>query len=346
MDKIKIAVIGAGRMGLTHLSILGPNKHSKISAISEPSGLIGGLFEKYFSNYTVYSDYNKMLKEEELDGLLVCTPPDLHKDICLKAIDKGINLFVEKPFTTSYEDAKELAELVQKKNLVGQVGYVNRFNDMFIKAKELLEANVIGKVLRFKSEMFSYTISKPDTGEGWRGKIESGGGCLFEMGSHAIDLVNYVIGTPDSVSGSLLTKVYSKNVEDIVSSSFSYKNGIAGTLYVNWCDPTYRKPSNKLEIFGLDGKILVSQHEIKIYLKSENAQYNLRQGWNTLYITDIFNNVPFYVRGNEFTSQLYHFVDNIIDKTKINLCSFADAANAQKIMGDVRKDSKNNSGGN
>ena len=346
MQKIKIGIIGAGRMGITHLSILGPNPNINITAISEPSKLIGNLFEKYFSGFTVYSDYNEMLQKEQLDGLLVCTPPNLHKSICTSAINKNINLFVEKPFTTSFKDASELAFLIKDKNLVGQVGYVNRFNDMFIKAKELLKNKVIGNIIRFRSEMFSFTISKPDDGEGWRGSIESGGGCLFEMGSHAIDLVNYLIGVPDKVSGSLLNKVYSKKVEDIVSSSFYYKNGIAGSLYVNWCDPTFRKPSNKIEIFGSEGKILVSQHELKIFLKSENLQYKLNKGWNTIYITDIFKNVPFYVRGNEFTSQLFNFVDNIIDKSKINISSFADAANTQRIIEEIRSDAKINMGAN
>jgi len=342
MEKLKIGIIGLGRMGITHMSILTPNPNIKIIAISESSKMIGGLFTKYFGDIKVYSDYLKMIKNEELDGLLVSTPSNLHKRICDEAIENGINLFVEKPFTTSFGEANELSQKIIKTNLVGQVGYVNRFNDMFIKAKELVKCSVIGDIIRFKSEMFSYTISKPDEGEGWRGKIESGGGALFEMGSHAIDLVNYIIGVPIKVSGSTLNKVYSKNVEDIVSSTFHYSSGITGTLYVNWVDSSYRKPSNKIEIFGSEGKILVSQHELKIFLKKENKQEKLRKGWNTVYITDIFNNVPFYVRGNEFTLQLFHFVDNILQKTERNLCSFNEAAETQRIIEEIRRDAKAN----
>lgn len=341
---LKIGIIGTGRMGITHMSILGPNQNIKITAISEPSKMIGGLFGKYFGDIKVYSDYSEMIKNENLDGLVVSTPPNLHKKICDEAIEKGINLFVEKPFTTSFEEANELSQKIVKAGLVGQVGYVNRFNDMFAKAKELVERGVIGDVIRFKSEMFSHTISKPDDGEGWRGKIESGGGALFEMGSHAIDLANYIVGVPTKVTGSILNKVHSKNVEDIVSSTFHYSSGITGTLYVNWVDSSYRKPSNKIEIFGNKGKILVSQHELKIFMNNENKEYNLRIGWNTIYITDIFKNVPFYVRGNEFTSQLFHFVDNILDKSIQNVCSFKDAADTQRFIGDIRKDAKLNVG--
>lgn len=79
-------------------------------------------------------------------------------------------------------------------------------------------------------------------------------------------------------------------------------------------------------------------------MNNSNDEYKLRQGWNIIYITDIFKNVPFYVRGNEFTSQLFHFVDNILVNTDKNISSFADAANTQRIIEEIRKDSKANMG--
>ena len=337
-DKIKLGVVGAGRMGITHISIMEPNPYSEISAICEPSKLIGSIFSKYMSNVKIYSDYKKMIQNERLDGLIVSTPPNMHKEICEVAIENRINLFVEKPFTASLMDAIELTEKIKDSNLVGQVGYVNRFNDMFIKAKELINLGVIGEVIRFKSEIFSFTISKPDAGTGWRGSIKSGGGALFEMGSHAIDLVNYLIGVPDKVIGSTLNRVYSKNVEDVVSSTLLYKSGISGNLFVNWVDPCYRKPSNKIEIFAKEGKIIVSQHELKIFLKSDNVKCKLKTGWNTIYITDVFKPVNFYVRGNEFTAQLYHFIDCIKDKQTVNICSFSDGADTHKVIDAIFND--------
>lgn len=340
--QIKVGFIGLGRMGITHLSILNSNPKVNISSASDPSKVLNIFFKKYFESIKLYSNYKELISKERPDAILVSTPPNIHNEIIRDAIENKINVFAEKPFTLSYNESSELAADAEQAGIINQVGYVNRFNDMFLKAKEIVENKVIGKIIRFKSEMFSYTISKEDSGEGWRGSEESGGGCLNEMGSHAIDLVNYIIGVPDYVSGSMLNKVYSKNVDDIVSSTLIYENGITGTLYVNWCDPSYRKPSNKLEIFGIDGKILVDQHEIKIFLKEPNEQYKFRKGWNTIYITDIFNNVPFYVRGNEFTRQLYHFVDCINDRAIKNICTFKDASQTQKILKLIRNDFREN----
>jgi predicted dehydrogenase len=190
--------------------------------------------------------------------------------------------------------------------------------------------------------MFSCTVSRQEDSAGWRSTRESGGGAVFEMASHAIDLVNFVIGKPDKVTGSSLNRIYSKNVEDAVSSTFFYNNGVTGTIYVNWSDPSYRKPTNKLEIFGDEGRIQADQHSIKIFLKNPNQKYNLREGWNTLYITDVFKQVPFYVRGNEFTNQLYHFIGCIKGEIDKNQCTFADGICTLEVIESIFKDFEQN----
>ncbi len=341
MQKIKLGIIGAGRMGITHYSIINSHPDVEIESVADPSALILTMMSKYLPVKT-YKDYNDLLEESNVDAILVCTPPNLHFPIVKKAAEKGIHVFVEKPFTTKYNEASELARLYSGTKLVNQVGYVNRFNDVFVKVKELLDAGLIGKIIRFKSEMFSCTITNNDEGSGWRATRESGGGAVFEMASHAIDLVNFLIGKPDKVTGSSLNQIYSKNVEDIASTSMLYKNGISGTLYVNWSDTSYRKPTNKMEIFGLGGRILADQHSLKIFLNQPNEQFNMRQGWNTLYITDIFKPVPFYVRGNEFTRQLYHFVDCIQGKSTKNLCTFADGVATLEVIENLFKDYEQN----
>ncbi len=340
--KIKIGIIGMGRMGITHFSIINSHPDIKITAVADPSTLVTTLFKKYIKDVTLYKDYNEMIEKEVLDGILVCTPPNLHFDIIKKASDKNIHIFTEKPFTTSLNEATELASIYEEKQLVNYVGYVNRYNDCFVKAKTFIENNIIGEIVRFKSEMFSCTITKSDEGSGWRATRENGGGAVFEMASHAIDLVNYLIGTPDKIIGTSLNKIFSKHVEDAVSSTFLYKNGMSGTIFINWSDISYRKPTNKIEVFGKKGKILVDQHTIKVYLNEDNKEENLRKGWNTIYITDVFKNVDFYVRGNEFTRQLFDFADAISNNSNKSLCSFKDGVNTIEVIDSMFKDYETN----
>lgn len=337
MGLIKIGIIGAGRMGITHFSIINSHPDVNIVAVADPSVFISTMMGKYLP-VNIFKDWKKLLSDAKPDAILVCTPPDMHFQIIKEAAGKGIHVFVEKPFTTKLNEASELMRIFSGNQLVNQVGYVNRFNDIFIKTKEFIESGVIGKIIRFKSEMFSCTITKSEKITGWRGSHESGGGAVFEMASHAIDLVNFLVGKPDKVTGSSLNHVYSKKVEDAVSSTFLYNNGMSGTVYVNWSDNSYRKPTNKIEIFGDNGKILADQHSLKIFLNKQNDKYHIRQGWNTLNITDVFKPVPFYVRGNEFTRQLWHFVNCIQNKEKINNCTFADGANTLAVIENIFND--------
>jgi len=341
MNKIKLAIIGMGRMGITHYAIINTNPNVEIESLVDTSALILSMLKKYIKIKT-YKDYNELFEQSKLDAVLVCTPPNLHFPIIKKAAEKKIHVFVEKPFTTKLNQAAELTQSYKDTDLVNQVGYVNRFNDVFIKVKEYLDNKVIGSVIRFKSEMFSCTISKSDESSGWRAFRENGGGAVFEMASHAIDLVNFLIGKPDKVVGSSLNFIYSKNVEDAAFSTFIYRNGITGQLNINWSDTSYRKPTNKIEIFGDNGRILADQYSIKIFLNKPDTQYKLKRGWNTLNITDVFKAVPFYVRGNEFTRQLYHFVDCIQDKQIQNKCTFADGVNTLEIIENIFNDYRQN----
>lgn len=341
-EKVKLAIIGVGRMGITHYSIINSHPDVEIVALVDTSSLVISLMKKYIKSINTYNDYNQLFETEKPDAVIICTPPVLHYPIALKAAGLGIHVFCEKPFTTDKDKAAELASVFSRRELVNQVGYVNRFNDIFRTVKEYVNDGVIGNVIRFKSEMYSRTITKSEEGKTWRDSRENGGGAVYEVASHAIDLVNFIIGKPDKITGSSLTSIYSKNVEDAVNATFLYKSGISGTLNVNWSDESYRKPTNKIEIFGSGGKILADQHGIKIFLKKVNGEKNLREGWNTIYITDVFKPVPFYVRGNEFTAQLYHFTECIQDKGKKNKCTFSDAADTLAVIDAIFNDYEQN----
>jgi predicted dehydrogenase len=329
-DILKLGIIGAGRMGITHFSIANAHEHARITAVADPSRLITAMLGKY-AKVSTYKDYKGLLKGEALDGVLICTPPAFNPEILDAVLAARLHTFCEKPFVLNAADGARFAREFDLAGLVNQVGYVNRWNDMFTHAKRLVEDGLIGTPLRFRSEMFSPTIIRDVGDAGWRASHANGGGAVFEMASHAIDLIAYFFGAPTRVGGTSLSQVYSKQVEDIVSTSLFYDNGLAGTMYVNWSDASYRKPTNKFEVFGSAGKIQVDQHGAKIHLAHANAQHGLKEGWNQLYITDVHTSVPFYVRGIEYTAQLYDFIASIRTGAPVR-CTFADAAANLRVI--------------
>jgi len=292
---------------------------------------------KKYLDIGIYSDYRKMIEKEALDFVIVSTPTDSHSEIIKVAIDNNLHTFVEKPFAMTVSEGREVLVNLEGKGLVNQVGYVNRFNEVFMQVKKLLDAGTIGGVKNFSSEMYGATVLKDSKGS-WRGKRKMGGGCMYEFASHCIDLVVYFLGLPDKVGGSVVQSIFSSDVEDLVSSTLIYNNGCSGTIMVNWSDETYRKPTNILKIFGTKGKIIANKHSYKIFLKEANQKNGFNQGWNTRYITDIAKSVRFYVRGNEFTRQLDHFVDCIEEGRTDNICSFSQAYKTDVIMEKITQD--------
>ena len=333
---LRVGIIGAGRMGITHLSILGGYPAVKIVAVADDSPLITRALTRFRPDIRLFDNYSKMLQQTALDAVLIATPPHLHAAMIDAALDADLSIFVEKPITLHAEDARRLSARSRQKSGTYQVGYVNRFNDIFMKVKQLIDSKILGQLFSFRSDMYGRTVTHPTDGSGWRDTREAGGGCLYEFGSHAIDLMVYLFGKPARVTGSCLTPVYSAKVEDMVHTNVIYSNGLTGSLAVNWSDASYRKPTNKVEILGKNGKIIADQHELKIFLNSAVPPYIT--GWNVGYITDTFTPVPFYVRGNEFTRQLFHFAERAQHPDQRNLSDFSDATITQEVIDMVLTD--------
>ena len=333
---VKVGFIGFGRMGITHFSILNTHPQVKIEAVCDQSSTMLKVLSKYVDVKT-YTDYSKMLDEIQLDCVIISTPGDSHAEIIKNCIQKGIHIFVEKPFTMTSAEGREIINLMEGKPIINQVGYVNRFNEVFVAVKQMVADGAIGDVVNFSSDMYAATTLK-DSKSSWRGKKKSGGGCMFEMASHCIDLVVYLFDKPDKVIGSIMQSIYSSEVEDLVSASFLYSNGCTGNIYVNWSDETYRKPANIVKILGTKGKIIADKHAYKIYLKESDVKRGFEQGWNTRYITDFGKATRFYLRGNEFTNQLDYFIACINDKKYENISSFSEALKTDVIMDEIAQD--------
>ncbi len=333
---IRAGFIGFGRMGFTHFSILNSHPSVQAVAVCDNSATMLKIVEKHLGVKT-YPDYEKMLDDSRLDCVIISTPGDSHAEIIKSCLKRNLHVFVEKPLAMTVSEGQDVLAELGSKPLINQVGYVNRFNDVFLEVKRLLADNAIGEIINFSSEMYGATVLK-DSKSGWRTNRKAGGGCMYEFASHCIDLAVYLFDRPDSIAGSILQSIYSSKVEDLVSSAFIYNKGFTGTIAVNWSDETFRKPANIIKIMGTHGKIIADKHAYKIYLKNTANLNGFKPGWNTRYITDFGESVRFYLRGNEFTRQLDYFVDCIEGRVKGNVASFAEGLKTDILMEEITKD--------
>jgi predicted dehydrogenase len=335
---IKGAVIGLGKMGLSHAAIIGAHPDVDLVAVCDTSSLVLDAFKK-FTKVKTYSFYNEVIDNEELDFVLIATPTRFHFPMVKYALEKGLHVFCEKPFSLTTQEGEELVSLAKSKGLVNQVGYHNHFIGTFRELKRLLNVGVLGELVHFTGEAYGPVVTK-EKGGTWRSKPEEGGGCLYDYTSHVLNLIQEIIARPVKVRGFHLKSIYSKGVEDAVHGSMTLSNGISGQLSVNWSDETYRKMSTSISVVGKKGKIICDATEIKIFLKDAIKNEGLDKGWTTKYITDFAIPVNFYLRGEEYSAQIDNFIDCIKNKQQTVFNSFEQGFYTDKVIEMIILDSK------
>jgi len=320
---IKVALVGAGKMGISHLSILGSHPDVKVVGICDTSKMVLDVLRKY-SPFKCYSDYETMLEETQPDAVFVSVPTKYHAGIVKKVIEKGTHVFAEKPLCLTVEEGYELVELANSKGIVNQVGYHNKFIGTFNEAKRILDQGYLGEIFHFEGEAYGPVVVRKKQ-DNWRSDPTQGGGCLMDYASHVIDLINYVLAPITKVKGSILKSLYSNKVEDSVYALLELSSKVTGVLSVNWSDDTYRKMSTSLTITGSKGKIICDANELKVHFQSANNLAGYTKGWNVKNVTDLTPSVDFYLRGEEYSAQIDYFVKAIEKKVPNNINTFKSA---------------------
>lgn len=334
-NKMKnIALIGIGKMGISHLAIANQTPGIEVKAICDTSKPLLRAIEKN-TKFVGYTDYKKMIDEIPLDGVMIMVPNAYHFEIVKYCVEKNIHVFVEKPFTLSFNESNSLVDLAKKNNVKGQVGYVNRFNPIFQRVKKLLDQDVIGEIGNYINSMTGGVILKKNN-KGWRNDYSKGGGCLFDYGPHCFDLSTYFFGTDVQVQSSVLKKVFSTDVDDMVYATLVHNDSIVGFNYINWSDNSVRKATNNIEIIGSKGKISASKQELSVFLTEANAELRLEKGWNQIYVTDEKTDVPYYLRGEDFSRQLIEFSNLLNGKIDESISSLSTASITDKILEETK----------
>jgi predicted dehydrogenase len=335
---IKGAVIGLGKMGISHAAIVGAHPEVDMVAVCDTSSLVLDAFKK-FTSIKTYSDYKEMIEKENLDFVLIATPTRFHYPMVKYALEKGLHVFCEKPFSLNAIEGEELVQLAKNNSLINMVGYHNHFIGTFRELRRLLDEKVLGELNHFIGEAYGPVVTK-EKGSTWRSKPEEGGGCLYDYASHVLNLIQEIIGRPVKASGSQLKSIFSRGVEDAVYGTLTLDNGLSGLLSVNWSDETYRKMSTSITVQGKNGKIICDATEIKIYLIDGNKKEGLEKGWTMKYITDIAIPVDFYLRGEEYSAQIEYFVNCVKNTKQAIYNTFEQGLYTDKIIELIISDSK------
>lgn len=328
---IKVAVVGLGKMGLSHHAVVNAHPDVEVVGICDSSSYVLGVLKKY-TGIPTYTDFDVMLDKAALDAVVIATPSSSHARMVRSAIERDLHVFCEKPFTLSAQDAEKLTALSNERGLVTQVGYHNRFVGAFREVKTLLDAGAIGEVTHVLGEAYGPVVLKPKGGT-WRSQRTEGGGCLYDYAAHVIDLVNWYLGEPEGVGGTVLNRVFSREIDDEVFSTMYYPEGKTAQISVNWSDESYRKMTTRITVWGTTGRIYADRQECQVYLRdTARPLAGYEHGWNVRYATDLTEPVWFYLRGEEYSAQVDSFVRRVRDRRTDGVNGFESAAVTDRVI--------------
>lgn len=260
MQKLRIAIVGLGKMGILHSSILHTMPNVEVVALCDKSFFLRKFVSKMFKKAQVVNDIME-LDNSNLDSIYVTTPIPVHFPI-IKTIymnKMARNVFVEKTLAASYEQSKELCSLANDSGGVNMVGYMKRFAVSFQKAKEILAQGTLGEIKSF--EAFAYSSDFFDIGKKSK-KPAARGGVLRDLGSHVIDLSLFLFGDFE-VTSAILESLTEENSED--SANVRVKNStLEGQFTFSWSKEDYRMPYFGIDVMGNKGKMRVTDETLEL----------------------------------------------------------------------------------
>lgn len=310
--KVKIAVVGLGKMGLSHFSMV--NAHPDVDCVAcDATGFLVDVLSKNIGT-KIYKDYAAMLDEAGLDAVVIATPSRLHAPMVRAALEKNIHVFCEKPFCLDWSEGQALAQMAEDKGLINQVGYHYRYVGAFQRMKQIVDSGALGRITHVMAEAYGPVVLRPKR-QSWRTTKSEGGGCLYDYAAHPLNLLNWFFGAPSQVTGSVLNSIFSEGTDDEVFSTLRFENGPTAQLSVNWSDESHRKMTTRISMIGTNGRVFADRQECQLYLREPVAALpDDTAGWNVNYTTDLTQEPWFYLRGEEYSNQLDDFISAVRDE--------------------------------
>jgi len=285
MKTVRYGIIGCGAIAQRrHIPEAAANKLSEVVAIADPvrgraqetAGPLGA---------AAYTDYKKMIKEQDLDAVVVCGPNKLHAPMTVDGFKAGLHVLVEKPMATSRAEGKRMIAAAKKARKFLMVGMNQRLMPIHAKAKEVLDSGRLGKPIAFET---SFKHSGPD---GWSvdgakswffKKPPAVMGVTGDLGVHKADLMRWLLGEEFVLAGGLITTLDKRTekgrlipLDDVAYITLKSKSGVVGSMNIAWTN--YGGEDNGTTVFCTKGVLKVGKHPdfgVVVEYRNGEAEYH------------------------------------------------------------------------
>jgi len=219
------------------------------------------------------TDYRELLARADVDVVDICVPNHLHEEIILAAAAAGKHVYCEKPLANSVAQAKRIVEAVEKAGVKNQLNFNFRYYPAITRARQMISEGFLGQIFSYRGCYYRSSYINPDKPLSWRlNKSIAGGGALFDLGSHILDLIYYLMGDFASVQATVDTLIKERpialgstekapvDVDDIVLMQARMADNTLGSIEISRMG-TGATNDMKFEVFGQKGAIRFSTAE-------------------------------------------------------------------------------------
>ncbi len=298
---LKVGIVGCGYWGPNLLRNFSQLSDSDVVRCADLSEDRLAHMKTLYPDVQATRDHNELIGSDDIDAVVIATPPKTHVDIAMKALEAGKHVFVEKPLATSVADSEKLVKTAKEKNLVLMVGHTFVFTAAVNKIKDLIDSGELGDILYINTTRVNLGLFQENINVVW------------DLAPHDISILNYVLDSmPEGVAAHGHAYIR-KNVEDVAFLYFKYPGSIMAHVHVSWLNP------NKIRKTTVVGskKMLVyddisSLEKIRIYDKGVDVpahyetfgEFQLSYRFGDIFIPKLDDSEPLKI-------ECQHFIDCI-----------------------------------
>jgi UDP-N-acetylglucosamine 3-dehydrogenase len=267
-DAVNVAVLGAGYWGRKvvseYIQLEKTNPEVNLSKVCDLKDENLRFCEKelHMARKILSSDYNDILRSEEIQAIHICTPNETHYKFCMEAIAAGKHVLIEKPMALTARDAWEIVTAAEERQLCLQVGHIFRFNNALKLIRRQISKNYFGDLHYFKMQ---WTTLMPSP---------IGRDIIFDLGPHPVDIMNYLLGKwPLSVS--CYARAYRRaSLEEVAYIAMDFEEKILAHIELSWLQPGKVR---ELSIMGSKRSAVVDcfSQTVKIYEDNKGGSFSL-----------------------------------------------------------------------
>jgi predicted dehydrogenase len=338
---LNFAVLGVGGIGADHIVSIRQHPDARVVALAEVSPERGREAAERFGIPTLVQDYRELLARDEIDAVSIALPNYLHASVTLDALRAGKHVMIEKPMATNARDAARMITEAKRRGRVMMVGQNQRFLPEVQTLKQLIAEGELGEVYHGKTS-WSRRAGIPRIGSWFTQKKFSGGGCVYDIGVHALDRGLYLMGEFDAVavSGQTFAKFGTRgqgsfnwgkseidpgrpfDVEDLAVALIKLRSGRTLLLEASWAAHQPETDAHSTQLFGTEAGARFAP--LQIFRSTPRG-----------YATEAIELRPLTINPN----RIGHFIEVVLGRAKSIVPSHESLA-VQKILDAIYRSAK------